>query len=342
MKSRATKYLTSFGIILVLLLFVISFVRGNFIVKRSEKEFNSTLQKGEAQTKGYSLQEIDAKTGLLRWELTAKEGETKEKSNVAVITDIQAKVYKDKEVIFELNAPYGKANAHKNEVYLSGGVTTKNKTGDFTLKSNQLGLGIGNGTSIEAKKGFDLTLKDKGDLSGESALINEDQSKISVSNLKNASFKDLLFSGKKVSIQRDKNGDIENAMITKGGEIVIKNKDSNDTLTASIINWIKNGTVEAIKNVVYISKDITFKASYLALNPEGKITANGHVQIKHGETNCSGNSLTYDNNSTVVIKGNSKAIQEGKEINADKIQYDVNTGKVEATGNVRTIINGKA
>lgn len=321
------------------LFFIGSFLRGSLLVQKSEKEMNPKKQIEEAQAKSYSLKEIDAKTGQVRWQLTAKEGMTENNLQAALIKDIKAEVYKDSEVVFELEAPQAIANASTKEIYLAGDVTCKDKSGNFLLESNQLALGMG--TSIEAQKGFRLTLKNSGYITGDNALINDSQTKITVKKLKEASFKDVLITGELVDIDRDIKGDLTKVVISDSGKIVLK-KLNNNTLAANIIKWDKTGEIEAISEVVYIQEDKTFKANYLLLKPSGKVYAKNNVLITHGATQCYGNSLTYENNSLTLTGGHPRAIQSGKEITADKISYDLKTGKVEAVGNVKITVINKA
>lgn len=336
MKPKS-KHISIAGISIVLLFFIFSFLLGSILVKKSEKEFNPKKQKGEAEASKYSLQEIDAKTGLVRWKLTAKKGTTKNNLKSAVIKDIEAKVYKNKELIFELKAPYGKANSTTKEVLLYGGVKTLNKQGDFLLSSNQLSLGMG--TSIEAQKGFNLTIKNKGNLKGKSALVNEDQTKIEIQDLKEASLKDIVLKGKLVSIHRDDKGNIIKASIYNNGTITFK-KHNDSKLSADIIEWKKEDIVEAKSHVIYKSNDVTFNSDYLQIKPSGELIANTNVKIIHGETTCYGDFLIADG-SQIIIQGNPKAIQNGKQISADKIVYDLKTEKVEAIGNVKSTISDK-
>ena len=338
-KRFTTSKLFPFAIILgMIVLLTISFVRGSVLVRKSEKEINPTKQILEAEAGKYNLKEIDTKTGELRWRLTAKEGMTEDNLQAAVIKGISAEVYKNNKVIFELNAPFAKANSETKEIYLFGEVTTKNKEGNFLLKSNQIALGMG--TSIEAQKGFDLVLKDTGTVSGESALINDDQTKIVVKNLKEASLKDIILSGGNVVIEKNKNGDLDRAVISNNGKIILKSQN-NSSLNAENIKWEKSGEVEATKNITYSSGDKTFKAGYILLKPDKKLYAKNNVSILHGQTQCSGNNLTYENNSIVIITGSAKAIQGDKLITADKIVYNIDTEKVDALGNVRTIVASK-
>ena len=318
-----------------IVIFIISFFNARILVKQSEKELNPKQQLTEAQATKYSLKEIDTKTGQLRWQLTAKEGKTEDNLQGATIKDITAEVYRNNEVVFELTAPYAKANAATKEIYLLGDVIAKDKSGNFLLKSNQLAIGMN--TSLEAQNGFNLTLKNSGTISGQNALINDDQTMITVKNLEEASFKDISLSGKKVVILREQNGDIKKAVISQGGKVILKNqKDS--SLSADSIEWINEGNVQATKNVVYTSEDKIFKAEYLLLKPDKSIYAKDNVLILHGNTQCSGNSLNFENNSKITLNGKPKAIQGEKQITADKIIYDINTNKVEAIGNVKTII----
>ena len=336
--NTASKLIPIIVVAFAILLFTGSFLRAKFLVRKSEKELNPKKQIEEAQTKEFSLKEIDGETGVIRWKLTAKEGTTQNNLQSALIKEVKAQVYKNNEVIFELDAPRARANAPTKEIYLFGEVTAKNKNGTFLLKSNQLALGMG--TSIEAQKGFKLFLKTSGEIIGENALINDDQTKIVFKDLQEALFKDLELSGKEVSIERDSNGELINALITNGGKVVLK-KSNNDTLSANTIQWKRNGDIEATNNVIYNSSDKTFKAGYLFLKPDGKVYAKYNVEIVRGPTKCFGNSLSYENNSLIVIKGNPKAIQGDKQIIADKIIYDLNTDKVEAVGNVKTIVSQK-
>lgn len=338
-QMKTSKLIPALTLTFMILLFIVSYFRASFLVQKSEKELNPKKQIDEAQAKKYSLREIDGKTGQLRWELTAEEGTTQNDLQTALIKDIKANVYKNNEVIYELSAPQAKANAITKEIYLIGEVTAKDKNGNFTLSSNQLALGMG--TSIEAKKGFKLFLKNSGDVSGDNALINDDQTKIIVKDLQEALFKDIILSGKNVSIERDTKGDLINVVISNGGKIILKNS-KNDTLSATTIKWKQGGEIEAVSDVIYTSLDKTFKAGYLLLKPDGKVYAKDNVLIVHGNTRCYGNSLSYENNSLVVISGKSKAIQGDKQITADKIVYDLNTDKVEAVGNVRTTVTNKA
>lgn len=325
-------------LVLITTFFTISFIRGNILVKSSEKELNPKKQIDEVQTKKYLLKEIDAKTGLIRWELTAKEGTTENNLQSAIIKDIKAEVYKDNEVVFELSAPFAKANSSTKEIYLFGDVIAKDKNSKFLLHSNQLALGMG--TSIEAQKGFNLHFNGSGTVIGDNAIINDDQTKIIVRGLKEASFKDIILSGNKVNIEKDKNGDLSKATILNQGKVVLKNQ-KNDTLSANIIKWQKSGEVEASSNVIYISEGKTFKAGYLLLKPDKKVYAKDGVQIQHGNTKCFGKSLSFENNSQIILNGKPKAIQGDTQIIADKIIYDINTGKVEALGNVNTIVINK-
>lgn len=341
------KILKSFPFILasgMTIIFIVSFIRGSSIVKKSEKELNPGKQISEAQAAKYSLKEVDTKTGQLRWQLTAKEGSTEENLQAALIKDITAEVYKNNEVVFELSAPFARANASTKEIYLFGEVTATDKSGNFLLNSTQIALGMG--TSIEAQKGFNLLLKGSGTVSGESALINDDQTKIIVKELKEATFKDIILSGEKVLIEKDQKGNLTSAIISEGGKIIFKDKkdpknQANNTLSGNTIKWQKQGEggeVEASDNVVYTSEDKIFKAGYLLLKPDKKIYAKNNVTILHGQTQCYGNDLKFENNSFIVLSGNPKAIQGNKQITADKIVYDINTEKVEATGNVKTIV----
>lgn len=324
-------------VVLSILLFTIAFIRGNILVKRQEKELNPKKQIDEAQATEYSLKEIDGKTGLIRWQLKAKEGMTENNLEGAFIKDINAEVYKNNDVVFELTAPFGKGNTATKEIYLFGEVTAMDKNGNFLLKSRQLALGMG--TSIEAQKGFNIILKNSGTIEGDDALVNDDQTKIKAIGLKEAHFKDIILSGNEVNIERDKNGSLIQANISNGGKVILKN---NDTLSADTIIWDKSGEVKAISNVILISGDKTFKAGYLLLKDNNKVYAKNNVAIIHGETRCFGNSLSFENNSIVTLSNKPRAFQEGKEIIADKIVYDVNTHKVEAIGNVKTILIAKA
>lgn len=319
----------------ITIFFIISFLRGSFLVQKSEKELNPKRQIEEAQAKKYELKEIDAKTGEVRWQLTAKNGETRNHLQGAFIKDVKAEVYKNMEVIFDLSSPFAKANSQTKELYLYGEVTAKDKNGNFLLQSKQVALGMG--TAIEAQKGFDIILKNTGRVIGNNALINEDQTKITVKGLKEASFKDVLLSGDKVYIERNTNGELTNAIISNGGRIILKNSD-NDILLAKIINWSKDGEIEAFGNVTYTSKDKVFKADNLLIKPNKNIYAKNNVLIAHKETKCFGSSLTFENNEFVTITGKPKAFQNDKQISADKIIYNIHTDKVEAIGNVRTTI----
>jgi LPS export ABC transporter protein LptC len=328
------KYKTAFLLASVAGIFTFSFVKGSSLVKKSEKELNTKEQKSEAKAEGYSLKEIDAKTGTIRWQLTAEEGSTENNLQGASIKGINAEVYKDNKVVFELSAPSAKGNYGSKEIYLLGKVIAKNPLGTFLLTTNQLALGMG--TSIEAQKGFSLILKNSGSVIGENAIVNDDQTKIIVENLKEAIFKNLTLSGTKVSIEKDSgDSDLKNAIITEGGKIVIKDELRNDVLTANEIRWKKDGDVEAISNVVFTSNDKTFRAGYLLLKPDGKVIAKNNVLIVHGNTKCSGNQLNYEND-FITVSGKPKAIQGSNQITADKIVYNLQTGKVEASGNVKT------
>lgn len=335
MKKNISKLIPLVVISLTIIFFVSSIIKGNVLVHNSEKELNPKKQIDEAQAEKYSLKEIDAKTGQVRWQLTAKEGKTEHNLEAAIIKDIKAEVFKNNSIVFELEAPYAKANNATKEIYLFDQVTAKDKTRNFLLTSNQLALGMG--TSIEAQKGFNLILKNIGTVEGDNAIINDDQTKIIVRDLKEAIFKDIVLSGKNVSIEKGKNGDLIQATISSGGKIILKNKN-NENLAADTIKWNKSGEVEATNNVIYYSKDKTFKAGYLRLTNSGKVYAKNNVLIIHGSTQCYGNSLKYENNSTIVISGNSTANQGNKQIKADKITYNLDTDNVEAQGNVKTIV----
>src|SRR3989338_6847801 len=319
----------------VIIFFTISFFRGKSIVQKSEKEINPKLQIAESEAKKYILKEIDPKTGQIRWDLSAKEGNTEKDLQSAVINDIKAHVYKNKEIIFELSAPHAKANSLTKGIYLFGEVITKDRDGNFLLKSKQISLGMG--TSIEAQKGFDLYLKTNGTVKGESALINDDQSKITVTKLEEALFKDIKLSGENVYIEKNSKGEIVSAIVENGGKIILKN---NDTLTADTIKWDISENIEAAANVIYISGDKVFKAGTLTISPDKKVFAKSSVSIVHGKTECYGNSLNYENN-FIIITGSPGAVQGNKKILADKIIYDVNSRKVQAVGNVRTLASHK-
>lgn len=336
-QKTISKLLPSIVILSVIIFFGFAFFRGKSIVQKSEKEINPGQVQVESNAKEYVLREIDSKSGLVRWDLSAEESSTENDLQSAIINNIKAHVYKGKEIAFELSAPHAKANSLTKEIYLFGDVTTKDKSGEFVLMSKQISLGMG--TSIEAQKGFNLYLKNNGTVIGESALINDDHSKITVTDLKEALFNDIKLSGKNVYIEKDKSSGISIATITNGGTIILKN---NDTLTADLIKWKKSGEIEASNNVIYTSGDKLFKAGILTITPDKKVLAKGHVSIKHGDTECYGDSLSYGNDSIITITGNPKAVQGEKEILADKILYDLNLRKVQATGNVRTLVNQKA
>lgn len=335
MPKSISKFIPLLIILGMILVFILSLIRGTRLVQKSEKEINPKKQVSEAQAEGYSLKEVDAKTGQLRWKLFAKHGATEESLQAALIKDITAEIYKNNEPIFTLTAPSAKANASTKEILLFGNVTAKDKEGNFLLKSNVVALGMG--TSLEAQKGFNLVLKNSGTISGENALINDDQTKIEIGNLEEAAFKNIILSGKKVLILKEKNGDIKNAIISEGGKVVLKDQN-NSSLYADSIKWEGNGNVEATNNVTYTSEDKIFKAGYLQLKPDKTIFAKDNVLILHGKTQCSGKSFTYGNDSKITLTGRPKAIQGQKQITADKIIYDINTEKVEATGNVQTTI----
>lgn len=337
--SFLKKYSKAIVIAGFIVFFTFSFVRGSILVKRSEKELNTKKISSEAHADAYSLKEIDAKTGELRWKLDAKEGYTENDLQGAAIKGIMAEVYKNNEVVFKLTAPLAKGDSSKKEIFLLGDVIAENNAGDFHLKTNQLALGMG--TSIEAQKGFTVELKNSGTIRGEEAIVNDDQTEIIVKDLKEASFKNISLSGSEVHIEKDKGGDLKTAKITNGGKVLLKN-EKKETLTAGTINWKKDGEVEAIGNVVYTSTDKVFKAGYLILKSDGKVYAKNGVQITHGEVKCSGSSLSFEDDSFIVISGRPKAIQGTNQIIADKIVYNLHTGKVEASGNVKTSSSHKA
>ena len=336
MPKQISKFVPLILTLSVVIFFTFSFFRGQLIVQKSEKDIDPKLQLTESEAKKYVLKEIDSQTGQIRWDLSAKEGNTESNLQSAVINDIKAHVYKNKEVVFELYAPHARANSQTKEIYLFGEVVTKDKKGDFLLKSKQLALGMG--TWIEAQKGFNLYLKNNGTVKGESALVNDNQSKITVTRLEEALFKDIRLSGNNVYIEKDKNGEISSAIIKNSGKIILKN---NDTLSADTIKWDKSGNIKASDNVIYNSADKVFKAGYLTITPDKKVFAKNNVSIIHGETRCYGDILSYENSSFIVITGTPQAIQGDKKILADKIIYDINLKKIQALGNVRTIVNNK-
>lgn len=333
------KKLSPFIVIISMVIFFIgSFIFGTFLVNKSEKEINPKKQTEEAEAKTYTLREIDSKSGALRWELTAKEGKTENNLQATFIKDIKAEIYKNNEVVFELKSPQAKANATTKEIYLFDNVIVKDKKGKFMLECKQLSLGMG--ASIEAQNGFKLVLIMNGIINGEHALINDDQTKITVRDLKEAEFNDIKVSGGKVQIERNHSGDLLSVNISDHGNVTLR-KLQNDTLEANSISWNNNGEVTATHNVTYKSKDKTFSAEHLHIESSGNLTAKNNVQISHGKTKCFGNLLTYNNNNLITITGDTKAVQENKEIKANKILYNINTGKVEASGNVKSTVLNK-
>ncbi len=336
-KSNIPKFIPLILTVSTIVFFTIAFIRGRAMVEKSEKEINPKLQLVESEAKKYILKEIDPQSGQIRWDLSAEEGSTENDLQSAVINNVKAHVYKNKEIVFELSAPHARANSLTKEISLFDKVITKDKEGNFLLKSKEVSLGMG--TSIEAQKGFDLSLKNNGTVKGERVLVNDDQSKITVTKLKEAIFKDIKLSGENVYLEKNNKGEIAIAIIKNGGRIILKD---NDTLSAGTIKWDNLGNIEATTNVIYNSGDKIFKAGYLTITPDKKVFAKDNVDIIHGDTECYGNSLTYGNNSLIVITGNPTAIQGDKKILADKIVYDVNSKKVQAVGNVRTIVNQKA
>ena len=333
-KVQNTKLVPFLILIGIVVFFLISIAKGLQLVSKSEKELNPQKQITEAKALEYSLKEVDAATGELRWKLKAREGSTENNLQNAVIKDINAETYKDNMIVFKLTAPFAKANTEKKEIYLYGGVTAIDEKGDFILNSNQIALGMG--AAIEAKKGFTLNLKGGNSIKGEKAFINEGQTKFIITKLTEAVFKEIILSGEEVTIEKEKNGELIQATITNGGKVIIKNENQN-ILKALNIKWVKSGEVEATNNVSYISEGKTFMANYLLLKPDKKVFARNKVIIEHGKTRCFGESLSFENNS-VTITGSPKAIQGNKQISANKIVYDINSGKVQAIGNVRTIV----
>lgn len=332
---KLTNYAPFLIVVSVILLFVTSYTIGSRIVLKSEKELNTKKQKQEAKAGEYTLEEIDTKSGELRWRLTAKEGLTKDNLQNAQVKGISAKIYKNNQVIFELEAPYAKTSYQTNEIYLYGNVTVKDQNNDFLLTSNRISLGMD--TSIEAQEGFSLILQNTGTIKGERALINGDKTNIIVKNLYEANLKEIKLSGIDVTIEKDKDSTLKKALITSGGEIILTNKN-NSSLSADNILWEKDGDVKANGNVIFKTEDKILKAKYLTLKSNNKFYAKNNVHITHGNTSCSGNYLSYEDNNLIVISGSPKAVQENKQITADKIVYDTKSGKVEAIGNVKTLV----
>ncbi len=337
MKRQITlKNLTPYMILVFMVVFIaFAFVRGSLLVNKSEKELNQKEIINEVEANKYELKEIDVKTGLLKWQITAKKGQTEEHLQAALIKDIEAKVYKNNDIVFELKAPFARANSSKKDIQLFGGVSLKNKDSSLLLMANQIVLGMS--TSVEAQNGFNLILKNNGTIAGKTALINGEQTDIVVYDLENASFNDVQLVGKKVVIKKDKNGNLINATVSNGGNIILKNQN-NDKLSASIIIWNKSGEIEAHNNVTFNSGDKVFKAENLTIKPDKTIYAQNKILIIHKDTKCYGNSLKYDNVSLITINGNPRVIQGGKQITANKIVYDLSTSKVQAIGNVRTSV----
>ena len=323
---------------LIIIFFIAIYIQGNFIVGKQEKEFNFQNITGEAKANKYSLKELDAKTGELRWKLIANEGSTHDSLKAATISDVQAEIYKNNEIIFTLTSPFAKANASKKEVYLYGDVTCQDKKGNFLLKTKRIDLK--RGTTLLAQNGFNILLGKNDNITGEVASVNENGTTIKVKKLKEAVFKDIILLGENVLIKRNETGDLIKAVITGGGKIILKNSN-NDSLSADTIKWHANQNIEAVSNVIYLSQNKTFKAGYLLITPDGKIQAKNNVVISDGSTTCYGNLFNIENKSLVTISGRPKVIQKGKRISADKIVYDLNTGKVEAIGNVQTIVDYK-
>lgn len=322
-------------ILIIVSYFLLSFIRANLIVQKSEKELNPKKQSEEAHAKEYSLKEIDAKTSQIRWHLTAKGGNTQHKLQAALIKDVKVELYKNDKVIFTLSAPYAKADANTKEVYLFGDVVAKDNDNKLVLNSNQLVIGMG--SSIQAEKGFNLILKNIGTIRGDKVVINDDQTKIVVNKLKEALLKDITAAGESVVIENDKNGNLLNVSISDGGKITLINP-RNSSLSATKINWKNSGELKSTGNVTYTSENKIFKAGILLVSSDKKIYAENNVIVEHGQNKCYGDKLTYDNESQVVLSGKSRTIQDTKEIRADKIVYNLQSEKVEAIGNVMTYV----
>lgn len=331
-KVKLKPYLPIIYFCLFLSLFLIAFYRGNSIVLKSEKEFKTSKSSSEAIATSYSLKEIDAKTGLLRWVLTAKDGVTGANLKSVIINNITAKVYNGRKIAYKLFAPKGRADSKTKEIFLFGGVVTESANGDFKLLSST--VNIDGNASINTPESFHLILMGKGDIYGTEAKVNDDQTEIAIKSLDKADMENILLSGSNVKINRDDKGDLLSANILNGGKIILKKVDNN-SLTANTIKWLKDGSVEALSKVVYTSKDSTLTANKLTMKGDGKIYASNHVKIIYGDTICTGDKLTFEDKSNIIISGSPEAIQNGKVINADKILYNTKSGKVEALGNVR-------
>ena len=336
-KFKAAKTIPIILVIVTSSFFIFSFFQGKFLIKKNEKEIKPKSHISESQAKIYELKEIDSKTGFIRWEITAKEGNTGDNLQSAYINDIKAKIYKDKKVVFEITAPRARANLETKEILLLDKVVTKDKNKSFVLKSKELSLG--KGTSLEAHKGFILRLKDNGTIIGESVFLNDDQSKISITELKSAALKDITISGKTVNLEKDKKNQITQALVKDGGTITLKN---NDVLSAQIIHWSKSGKIEAKNNVVFTSNNKIIHAEHVTITPEKEVTAKNKVQIVHKDTQCYGELLTYKDKSLITITGNPKAIQGNKTVTADKILYNVDSNELQAIGKVKTKVEQDA
>jgi len=225
-KIQNTKLIPLLILTGMVVFFLVSITKGLQLVSKSEKELNLKKHITEAKALEYSLEEVDALTGELRWKLKAKEGSTENNLQAAIIKDINAEIYKDNMVVFKLTAPYAKANVEKKEIYLYGGVTAKDEKGDFVLNSNQLALGMG--TSIEAEEGFTLNLKNENTIKGEKAFINDEQTKFIITKLTEGVFKEIILSGEEVVIEKEKNGELIQAKITSGGKVIIKNENQSN------------------------------------------------------------------------------------------------------------------
>lgn len=337
LKENINKLFPALITVSIVTFLLISFYRGKELLKKSEKEITPQFHQNESNATQYELKEIDPITGLLRWQLVAKEGNTQNNLQNALIKDIEVTVFKGKEVIFNLKAPLAKANSTTKEIILEGGVITKNKDESLILTSNRLSLSMG--TSLEAIDGFSLLLKESGTLTGQSVVINEEQTKVKIKDLKNAVLKDISISGNNVYLEKDNKNEIQKAIITNGGKITLKN---NDTLSANIIEWNHNGKIKAEKNIIFSSNSKLIRAGSLIINSDNSLYADNNVVILDGDTKCSGKKLSYKNNSIIEITGNPKATQGNKVISANKILYDSNLKKLQALGNVKTMVIPKA
>lgn len=254
----------------------------------------------------YQIQQIDENTSQIKWILNAKKAKARSDESEAQIIDPSLVYYEAGKPKFTITSTHAILNKKEQEVELTDNVVLKTSDGNYTIKAGKMFFKEAD-DFIKFSENWDIENHQGYKIDGQIGKVSKN-------------FQIIISQG---------NSQLKKGDLNISGEEIRLDLNSSEPVKA------KNNAL------LKISEDQKLYANEIKIYENGRVQAQGNVNVKTNEINCFSENLNIEpkidkSPKLAIFTGNPHIVQTGNSIYSDKIIYDFDSKQASMLGGIHS------